>query len=136
MQAHVFCKQGHLHRSQVAAETCDVAWRHVARRRLETETLRAQLREVLAAAKQRNERRKPSIAVHLTPKGESKLKTAKEMESLLMEIFEGIGTGEVPVGDVRSVRTYRDAGMLTQDQGVVVIFRDGTDYLISIFKAA
>lgn len=47
------CSRKHLHRSQSAASICDAAWRYVERKRLKTDELAAELREVLASARRR-----------------------------------------------------------------------------------
>lgn len=47
------CAQKHIHRTFSSAQVCDVAWRCTMRKRLKTDELVEQLREVLALAARR-----------------------------------------------------------------------------------
>ena len=38
------------------------------------------------------------------------------------------------VEEVRRIRTYEEAGMLTRDAGIVVYLHDGTEYQVTVMR--
>lgn len=51
------------------------------------------------------------------------------LEEELKELFEGMVSGVI------EVQTFDEAGILTQDRGVLVTLEDGKEYQISIVRS-
>ena len=58
----------------------------------------------------------------------------KTLEAILAELLEEHGWDDVD-NRIIDVRTFRDAGVLTNDPGLVVSFDDGRGYQVTIVQS-
>jgi len=59
--------------------------------------------------------------------------TTETMTDQLWELLEGgIGGGEELTEEIRGIRSFSDAGLLTMDQGLVLMMEDGTECQLTI----
>lgn len=65
--------------------------------------------------------------------------TESEMESNLQAMIEESGIAIYDENDegvaVKSVRTYRDAGLLTNNKGLVLTLTDGSEFQLQIVRS-
>jgi len=57
--------------------------------------------------------------------------TEQDFTSALHELFGGEDINL----DIKSVRTFEDAGLLTRNSGLVVTLRDGSQFEVTIVKS-
>ena len=60
--------------------------------------------------------------------------TAHDFEELLDEALGEYA--EDGVQDIKSIRSFEDAGVLTKNAGIVIKFKDGNEFQITIVKSA
>lgn len=69
------------------------------------------------------------------PEGDHEMTTEQMIDSLWKLLEGSVGDGEALTEEIRGIRSFADAGLLTMDQGLELHMEDGSRFQLTVVQS-